>query len=295
MKSITYISLAWLLLVILPNCTLDRVSGSSNDVITDADLETATLILGESISGNNSGVYLSVQDAVSIISQSGFTPKRASKMATKTKYDQISNFRTRYDQDTGVHTVTFERSSQNPFKTESDSLLYIYTDQQGDFIAFPREQQDLIETISYLGFKEGRINSGPRISTFERRNDFLISNVSDDSNPLPLQGIHVGTGLNRIESAAGDAEQNYYELIFNFLNIEIERSFGDQNQIQDFNLIGGLSWELNLWNSPEKLTEATSISGTMSFTGDGNVLVRFNGIDEVTNIDVETGQEIPVN
>ncbi|MFY0683465.1 MAG: hypothetical protein JXR20_02865 [Balneola sp.] len=295
MKSIIYISLAWLLLVILPNCTLDRVNGSSSDVITDAYLETATLILGESISGNNSGVYLSVQDALSIISQSGFTPKRIPKAKTKFKYDQISNLRTRYDQDTGVHTVTFERSAQNTFKTESDSLLYIYTDQQGDFIAFPREQQDLIETISYQGFKEGSINSGPRISTFERRNEFLISNVSDDTNPLPLQGVHVGTGLNRIESADGDAEQNYYELVFNFLNIEIERSFGDQNQIQDFNLVGGLSWELNLWDSPEKIISPISISGTMSFTGDGNVLVRFNGIDGVTNIDVETGQEIPVN
>lgn len=295
MRFIAYISLAWFLMAFLPNCTLDRVSGSTNSIITEADLEAATLILGESISGNNSGVYLSVQDALAIISQSGFSPKEISSKKAKVNYDQISNFRTRYNQETGIHIVTFERSTENRLKNESDSLQYIYRDQNGDFVAFPREQQNLIESISFSGNKIGNIRTTTTTSSFERQNDFFIPSTSNENNTITLNGIHLGSGFTTVEDPDGQSLQRYYELTFNFLNIEIEQFLNDQNQITDFNFIGGLKWVLQTWNSPEKTTDPITLDGTMSFIGDGTVLVRFNEIEGIIKLDVQTGQVISDN
>jgi hypothetical protein len=279
-------------LILQTNCTLDRVSGSNANTLTEEDLEAATLILGESISSNNSGVYLSVQDLLAIISESGYTPKINPSSLNKYKYDQITNYRSRYNQDTGVHTVTFQRSDEQRLKSESDSLRYIYRDQNEDYVAFPREQQSLIETINYSGIKEGTIRDAGKTSTFVRENEFFISNLTSAEEILSLEGIHLGNGFINIENADGQSLQRYYELSFTFLNTQIERMLNDRNQIIDFSIIGGLNWEIESWNTPEKLTESTIMSGTQSFVGDGTVIVRFNGADTTLLLDVETGQQI---
>ncbi len=283
-----------LLCLLSTSCTLDRVSGSSSEALTEANLEAATLILGESISGNNSGIYLSVQDLLAIISQSGFTPKTLLS-AKSASYDQINNFRSFYNQDTGEQVVTFERTNESRTKVEQDSLLYIYRDENGEVVAFPREQQNLIETINYSGIKEGVIRSGEIQSTFLRNNDFFISGIGESSPTLPLQGKHVGSGSVAETSMDGNSTQRYYELSFLFLNVEIERTLNDQNQTTDFELSGGLIWEMNIWDSPEKINQPLSISGTMSFVGDGTVVIRINGEQDAFLLDVQTGEEINTN
>lgn len=282
-------------LVSLANCTLDRVNGSNANTLTEEDLETATLILGEAISSNTSGVYLSVQDLLAIISESGFTPKINPISSNKYQYDQIINFRSIYNPDTGVHTVTFERVDEQRQKSESDSLRYIYRDQNGDFVEFPREQQSLIETINYSGIKEGTVRDAGKTSSFVRENEFFISNLSSTEETLSLEGVHSGNGSISIQSADGESWQSYYELTFTFLNIQIVRILNDRNEIIDFSIIGGLNWEIETWNSPEKLTKSTIISGTQSFIGDGTVVVRFNEADTIIVLDVETGQQINTN
>ncbi|MFA5667980.1 MAG: hypothetical protein WC967_01960 [Balneolaceae bacterium] len=307
------------ILFLFSQCTLDPINGSGNNTITEEDLEAATLILGDAISSNSGGVFLSVQDAIAIVSGQGVYPKVAPQNNSKSKFNYIGNHRTRYVPETGTHIVTFDRWGRGEMEHERDSLNYIYRDLKGNFVEYPMEQRDMIESVSYSGFKWGTIQEGEYIvdaagnynfitskySQYERNSNFFFTTTPNASNTVPFEGNHTGSGY--IEYPKTDIENlnRYYELTMNFLNIELQVKEDDQEGrtaksyaevaprnrlLLDF--IGGLSWEMKTWSNPEKMDAPVIVSGTMSFNGNYEALVRFDSSNETMVIDLTPAQEV---
>lgn len=311
------------ILFLFSQCTLDRIGGSGDNTITEEDLEAATLILGDAITANSGGVFLSVQDAIAIVSGQGVYPKVAPQAKMKSKFNFIGNYDSRYEPETGTHIVTFDRWGRGEMDHERDSLNYIYRDLKGNFVEYPMEQREIIETISYSGFKWGTIQEGEYIvdaagygnfittkySDYTRNSNFFFStSVPNTTNTIPFEGNHSGSGY--IEYPKTDLENlsRYYELSMSFLNIELLLK-EDMREIEGddvlvyaqaertrllLDFIGGLSWEMKTWSNPEKIDLPVIVNGTMSFSGNGEALVRFDSSNETMVIDISPVQEVYV-
>lgn len=292
MKPILYYIFPLIAILFFSQCTLDRINGSSADLLTEADLQAATLIIGESLSANNSGVFLSVQDALAIITQTGYKPKQTNKLKAASGYDVVTDYNSSYNERSGVHTVSFRRLAENNLKEEIDTLQYIYKDSLGNFVLYPNEQRDLIQSINYLGTKEGNIRTTTKITQFNRVNEFSISPITLKAPSFPLEGIHNGSGFTRYEQPDLQSDNIYYELSLQFLNVTVLNEYPPQSRFSTFSLIGGASWKLSAWDSPKKATAKYEISGTITLEEQNTAIIRFNGSSVFKQIDVLTGKPI---
>jgi len=117
------------LLVTATSCTLDDVSSTNNETITEQDLQAAGEILGESLSSDNSGVLLSLTDALTSFSSTNFGSSQ-NKTSTPTTQDDRSgrggetDYNYTYNQETGIHSISFSRLVDRPLfsKTVIDTL-----------------------------------------------------------------------------------------------------------------------------------------------------------------------------
>ena len=295
--TIKQISWAIFLMVLTAGCTLNDISGSANSTITEEDLQAAGLILGESLSSDNSGVFLSLNDALTNISSTSFSSVTA-KAATSSyniQFDRSgigneSNYQYSYDTETGIHTISFERQVQRSLfeKSVSDTLNYLFKDNNGNFIEFPREQQDRIEAITYNGRRQGQLSTLKKESFFVRKDTFLISGVSNASRMLNIDGVHNGEGTVRIEQSAGNTIERSYEVEINFLNIELQkRSSGGVNI--ERGVSGTLSWEMVIQKTSGQRSDSKTIRGTIKLSGDGTALLRFQNLLKLFQVNLDDG------
>lgn len=277
------------------SCTLGDVSGDSGNTLTEEDLQAAGQILGESLSSDNSGVILSLNDALSNISSDGFTPSTNLKSGTPTLQDDRSGrgseteFSYSYDPATGTHTISFKREVQRPLfsKSVTDTLHYIFTDNSGTFIEFPRQQRDRIESITYDSHRQGEVSTLRRESFFVRKDTFLIDGVSDASPVLSIDGVHNGNGSMEIRRA-GNLVERTYDLEINFLNIEIQKSSSGEINVSR-GVTGTLSWEMIIERTSGNRSDSKTLRGTIELNGDGTALLRFRDYLEIFQINLDDG------
>ena len=213
-----------LLITATTGCTLDQIPGSSSDVITEEDLMAATQILGASVSSNYGGVVLSLSDALALISQSGYDSSGvAGKIMLEPEgFQAVSNLQMGYNQKTGFYTVTFQRFGADDSQFETDTLLYVFRNVEGEDIIYPREQSQLIESIRFSSDRQGRIFSQTEEFTYQRNDEFLVTEVRSDSieNTLPVVGSHKSSGSTIERTTQQETiSSQYFETEFEFLNI----------------------------------------------------------------------------
>ncbi|GAA5522619.1 DUF5666 domain-containing protein [Aliifodinibius salicampi] len=282
-----------LLILTFTACTLDGISGSNSDTITKEDLQAAGQILGESLSSNNSGVLLSLNDALTNFSSTDFA-ETASKSTPSSPVIQNghsgrgneTNYQHSYDSETGTHTISFRREVQRSLfeKTVTDTLYYTFRDNGGSFIEFPRQESDRIESITYNGKREGEISTLKKESFFVRTDTFLIDGLSDGSSTLSIDGVHNGEGTITIDETGNGSLERSYELEINFLNIEIEKSPAGDINIQR-GVTGTLSWEMKI----ERGSDSKTMRGTIELSGDGTALLHFKNILDLFQINTNDG------
>ncbi|MDR8390886.1 hypothetical protein NC796_07045 [Aliifodinibius sp. S!AR15-10] len=286
----------------LSGCTLDGLSDEPvNTEVSESDLEAASQILGESLSDENSGVMASLNDALSTVSSSGFERAKAKSEdgSSLQSHDDDSNsgrgeernFSYNYNSETGVHTIAFERIVHNNeyFKSVKDTLKYIFTDNNGQFIAFPRQNKDRIETIDFKGFREGQIESQVRESHFVRQDTFFIDGASEASSILRIDGVHHGRGELSTQNDAGENLQRNYNTKISFLDIQIDKTVVAENRGLEQGVTGTLSWEMVIEKSTNGSTETKTITGTVEMNGDGTALLRFEGFQKLFLINLDDG------
>lgn len=271
-------------------CTLDNINGNSDDTITKEDLQAAGQILGESLSNNNSGVMLSLNDALTNISNTSFTQKgNPSALPVQNSHSgrgEETNYQHSYNPKTGVHSISFQRQVEiNLFeKVVTNTLNYIFRDNEGSFIDAPRQESNRIESITYNGRREGEITTLKKESFFVRRDTFLIDGLSDGSSTLAIDGVHNGKGTIEIEDSGNGSTEHSYKLEINFLNIRIDKPPAGDFNIQQ-GVTGTLSWEMLI----EKGSDTKTMRGTIELSGDGTALLHFDNSLDLFQVNTNSG------
>lgn len=287
--------LAALLIPVAAGCSLN-ISDDANNNVTEEDLQTAGQIIGEALSTENSGVMLTLTDAMTPVSSDGFGGSSSAKVSGSGTDDDHSgrggetDFSYSYDPETGTHTVSFTRIVDRPlfFKQVTDTLNYIFTDNNGIFIENPRFENERIESINFNGSREGTVETPRKESFFVRTDTFLIDGVSDASAVLMINGVHNGRGTLELQRPDGDVLQRSYSLEINFLNIEIEKAVA-QDGLQH-GVTGTVSWEMEIEKSVAGRTESKSLRGTIELVGDGTALLRFRDFFKRFQLNLHDGE-----
>ena len=289
------LSIAALLLVIT-GCSISGVD-KQDEEITQEDLQAASQIIGESLSDETSGIMGSLNDALTGISSDGFVRTTSAKSLNDDDDDdnsgrgRESNFTYSYDPETGTHTLTFLRSITKPnfSKSVKDTLKYIFTDNNGAFIAAPRVNRERIETIDFKGSREGNVNTPRKNSFFVRNDTFLIDGVSEASNLLLIDGVHNGEGNFEKTNDQGDTVDRSYELEINFLDVQIDKSVVRQNQSLEQGVTGTLTYEMIVEKTNNGSSSTKTIRGTVEMNGDGTALLRFERFQKLFQINLDDG------
>lgn len=282
------------LLILISGCSISGIDKQEEE-ITQEDLQAASRILGESLSDETSGVMGSLTDAITGISSDGFVRTTSAKSMSDDDENsgrgRESNFSYSYDPETGTHTLAFLRSITKPdfSKSVKDTLKYIFTDNNGSFIAAPRVNRDRIETIDFKGSREGMLNSPRRNSFFVRQDTFLIDGVSQASNLLLIDGVHNGEGNFRGTNGQGNTLERDYQLEINFLNVQIDKEVVRQNQSLEQGVTGTLTYEMVVEKTNNGSSSTKTLRGTIEMNGDGTALLRFERFQKLFQINLDDG------
>lgn len=286
----------FILLISVVSCTLDDVNSSSNATITEEDLQAAGEILGESLSSDNSGVLLSLTDALTNFSNTDFASSQNKTSAPSTQNDRSgrggeTDYSYSYNQQTGIHTISFRRQVNRPLfnKTVTDTLNYIFKDADGALIESPDAEAERIEYINYNANREGEILTTRKNSFFVRTDTLLINGVSNTTSLLSIDGVHNSNGYIEIDRPAKNQSlERTYNLEVNFLNIEIEKP---STGTIDFSrgVTGTLSWEMTIQKTAGTNSTSKTLSGTVEMSGDGTALLRFKNLFKRFQVNLTNG------
>ena len=284
------------LIVTTTGCTLDDVSSTNNETITEQDLQAAGEILGESLSSDNSGILLSLTDALTNFSSTDFTSSQNKTGNPTTQNDRSgrggeTDYNYSYDQQTGIHTISFRRQVDRPLfsKTVIDTLNYIFRDGNGTLIESPDTEAERIESINYNANREGEILTARKNSFFVRTDTFLIDGVSDATPLLSIDGVHNSNGNIEVDNQVENKVfERSYELEINFLSIEIEKPTSGPIDLSR-GVTGTLSWEMTIRKSANGSSTSKTLRGTVEMSGDGTALLRFQNLFKRFQVNLTNG------
>ncbi len=273
---------------------------SSEPEINEEELEIAVEILGASLSEEQDGVLSSMYDAFSNISQSGISysgsdltmQNSANTLNNRPGRGSERNFSAEYNPETGEHTVSFDRSFEGPNLTKSLSVLnkYIFTDIDGEFLEFPRRQNELIETIDFKGMRTGSAETERRSSSFTRIDTLFASGFSNESAILTLDGKHNGEGQMAVTLPQLDRSgERTFEVQFEFQNIQIDKAIVRENGNLEEGITGLITYSMEMTRTKDGDTREKSLTGTIELTGDGSALLRFERFRKTFRIAMRNG------
>lgn len=276
--------------VIVAACSVDNLS-DANQSLSAQDVTIIGAIMGETISGESSGVVSGINDAVARISRTGITPGIINQGTTTTFSGLESDFNYTFNGRTGIHTITFTRTIDIPAfsKNISDTSKYLYTNENGDIIENVVENRAQIQNLSFRAVRTGSITALQRNSLFTRVDTLEIGGLSPNAPILRIDGKHAGTGTFQTVSAVGTQIERTYQVEVNILNLQIQKQLVQQNGDLTEGISGTLTWEIVVENPNPDIGEPTALRGNIEMFGDGTALMRFNQLQNIFELDVDRG------
>ena len=292
LKNLSLLALA--LLVSFGAC-----SSVNNDVeaISNEDVDLAAHIVTTSLADDESGMMSSLYDAFSDVSSEGISYGESDLQFKVDRRGNDGRGRERnytytYDPETGTHSLNYSRSVENGefSKSIEISQAIIFTDLEGAFIEFPRQDKDQIEAISYTGSKVGS-KSGPfRSGSFTKTDDFELAGVHETSPILSLSGVHTGTGSAEGITRDSLEASRSYDVNISFENVEVNKDTVEAYGSLENAVTGTLTYSINMSKTINGVPEETIIEGTIDLSEDGTALMRFNKIPQVIRFSLGDGE-----
>ncbi|MDX1590400.1 MAG: hypothetical protein R3283_00475 [Balneolaceae bacterium] len=284
------------MLIIFAGCnTVNPVQ----EELTEEEIELTGEIVAESLSGQRGGLVATMYDAFSNVSQDGISytgsvqAEGAPVAENDIKRSGESNWSVEYDPETGEHAITFNRYYEGPFVTKSLSVQnkYIFTNPDGEFLEFPRRDQNEIETIDFKGMKSGSVESERKSSSFTRVDTLFTSGLYSESPILTMEGSHDGEGdmTVQLRRADGVAERSY-QVRLNLIDVQIDKAVVQANGNLEEGVTGLITYEIQLQQSMSGENREKTITGTIEMTGDGTALLRFDRITKVLRLGLSDGE-----
>ncbi len=280
--------------------TFGACSSVNNDVeaISAEDVDLAAHIVTTSIADDESGMISSLYDAFSDVSSEGIS-YGASAARFKTDRDNGNdgrgrerNFTYSYDPETGIHSLDYSRSVQNGLFSKSIEVNQdiIYTDLDGEFIEFPRQNREDIEAIAYTGSKVGEHEGKFRSGSFSKADDFRLAGIHSTSSILTLSGTHAGSG--NAEGVTRDSVEasRSYTINLEFSNIEVNKDTVKAHGSLEFAVSGTITYSVTMNKTINGVPEETVMDGTIDLSEDGTALMRFNKLPNTVRFALGDGE-----
>ncbi|MBO6795168.1 MAG: hypothetical protein JJ895_14760 [Balneolaceae bacterium] len=280
--------------------TFGACSSVNNDVeaISAEDVDLAAHIVTTSIADDESGMMSSLYDAFSDVSSEGISygstdarfkpdPDRGNDGRGRER-----NYTYSYDPETGIHSLDYSRSVENGAFSKSIDVnqAIIFTDLEGGFIEFPRQDKENIEAIAYSGTKAGQHTGKFRSSSFSKADDFRLAGIHSTSSLLTLSGTHTGTG-----NAAGVTRDSVeasrsYNVDLEFTNIEVNKDTVKAHGSLEFAVSGTITYSVTMNKTIDGVPEETVMEGTIDLSEDGTALMRFNKLPNTIRFALGDGE-----
>lgn len=286
-------------LLILPLLIFGACSSVNNDVefISNEDVDLAAHIVTTSVADDESGMISSLYDAFSNVSKDGISyGDNKSKISPDRKNNdgrgREKNFSYSYDPETGTHSLNYSRSIENEKFSKSTEVnqSIIFTDLDGVFIEFPKQNKDSIEAISYTGTKIGSHIGPYRGSSFSKSNKFDLSGIHATSSILSLDGVHTGNGSAQgVTRDSVEASRNY-DINITFENVTINKDTVKAYGSIENSVTGTLIYSINMSKNIGGEVDEKIIEGTVDLSEDGTALMRFNKFPQVIRFSLGNGE-----
>jgi hypothetical protein len=299
MKTIIYCIYLLTAGILLISAGCDTVNPDAEE-LTDEELEMAAQIIGESLSEEGGGLLSSLYDAVSDVDEDGISYERSepeNQVLTANIHSSgrgsETHFNADYNPETGEHTIAFKRGFQGELfsKTLQIHSVYIFTDNDSEFLEFPRRQQDQIETIDFKGTREGTASGPYRSSSFSRADTLFLDGVSSATNVLTLDGNHHGSGEMTANLRRSDrTRERSYQVHFELNDIRVDKEIVRENGSLEDGITGFISYRLKMTHTINGETRERSVSGIVELTGDGHALLRFDKVQDFFLVALRNGE-----
>ncbi len=287
-------------ILILPLLIFGACSSVNNDVesISNEDVDLAAHIVTTSVADDESGMISSLYDAFSNVSKDGISyGDKKSKITPDQKNNdgrgREKNFSYSYDPETGTHNLNYSRSIEKEKFSKSTEVnqAIIFTDLDGSFIEFPKQNKDSIEAISYVGTKIGSHNGPYRSSNFSKSNNFDLSGIHATSSILSLDGTHIGNGSAQGTTRDSVEASRTYDINITFENVTINKDTVKAYGSIENAVTGTLTYSINMSKNIGGEVDEKIIEGTIDLSEDGTALMRFNKFPQVIRFSLGNGEQ----
>ncbi len=260
----------------LTGCSVDGFESDSSDLTPEESL-IAGMIIGESVSENRGGLLSSFSEAFAIPTSSGLID--GPSPLSGGSFRDLHNYNHEFDSQSGKHTVTFSKQSENDlFSTDSDyTLIYIFFDSDQQPLASPETQQSQIDGVDFRAVRNGEITGDSKQSVFTRTDRLFVEGISSASDILSIDGYHSGEGLFTHTRNNGSTVQREYNLDLNYLDIRINKELVLRNRNFRAGVNGAFSYESTIRQEGNGNGGAGTkiVNGTVELNGDGTALLKF--------------------
>ena len=307
----SYVLVALLLIFAATGC--DSLNNEEPEVaaLSQEDLETASSIIGESLSDQNEGLMADLNDMTADIGTSEISYDRrsfAGSPGNRPCRGANKEFEKTYDPTTGVHTINYSRFHEGEMcnKDVNVNLNYTFTDADGNFMATPRADKDQISEIAFTG---SRVGTGSFVSrrgsssvSFDQAGIWNLTGLQTDVASLSGSQVNDGTFDHTRPDSDGveHTRSGTYHIVFTTVDVSISKSAGETSDLET-EITGTIQYVMNMEKTINGVTERREVEGTVELEGNGRALLRFLGLrkiyrvtlddGDVTDTDGETGGE----
>ena len=286
-------------------------NGNSDVDLNDDDLEVAAQVAADALSDDSEGLMAALYDASASVGSTSmnhrFGVEESNDKSDLNLVESAStpggrgaerNYSHSYDPATGEHTISFSRSfTRTGFtKTMEGSATHVYTDTLGEYVEFPRQNRDAIETATYVATKTGSMEGEVRNGSFERSHNLSLAGLSEQSAITTVNGTQSGSGSYAGPNRDGDDIERQWSNSFTFTNIQLDKAVIEENGTIEAGITGTFDYDVNIIravNGGEP--EVTELEGTIELTGDGTALLEFKGAARIFRIALGRGSVSETN
>ncbi|WP_069130267.1 DUF5666 domain-containing protein [Rhodohalobacter halophilus] len=271
---------------LLHGCTIDSFD-ENRSVLNEDELRITGQIIGESVSENEAGLLSSFSEAFAIPTNNGLAS--GNSVLSTGSFRNLQNYSYEYNPAEGKHLVQFSRIDAITGAATDFNLEYIFRNSNGEFIEFPNQNSQQIESLEFTGHRTGQIETAAKSSVYNRKDRFILDGISDQSATLKLDGSHTGEGR-FVRNELNNRVERDYLLEINFLDVRIEKGIVEQNRSFRKGVNGAVSYESTIQsNQNGSNPESKIVNGTLDFNGDGTALLKFQQTFNTFRIRLENG------
>lgn len=234
------------------------------------DVEITARIIADELSKKEEGLFAGLHDVMHF-------------QNLMRNANQQPSFNYSYNPESGIHSIRFVREmrQQHMHRKMTARLHYQFLDQDA-YIEFPGSED--FDTIRFRGVRDGFLNSPRRNTEFNRTTNWVLRGFEPASDVIAMQGLQHGSGSALIYTERGRILREY-ENRFSFQNIRISKNEG---AIGD-RVSGEIHYHLKMRAITPQGNHEREKRGTIYLSGNGQALLRIDGITQAFRIILATG------